>query len=87
MGRYLVYCVFVIVPFYTYSYGFLSGGKKDSGVKLCVLVRLLSAMSFSHFGEIWLAGTHGGGISSGMSCIHLPCTRGLHPEAECNKVL
>jgi len=50
MGRYLVYCVFVIVPFYTYSYGFLSGGKKDSGVKLCVLVRLLSAMSFSHFG-------------------------------------
>jgi len=23
-------------------------------------------MSFSHFGELWLAGSHGGGIISGM---------------------
>jgi len=36
-------------------------------VKLCMLVRVLSAMmSFSHFGELWLAGSHGGGITSGM---------------------
>ena len=40
--------------------------EKDSGVKLCMLVRLLSAMSFSHFGELWLAWSHGGGITSGM---------------------
>ena len=30
--------------------------EKDSGVKLCRLVRLLSGMSFSHFCELWLAG-------------------------------
>jgi len=24
-------------------------------------------MSFSRFGELWLAGSHGGGITSGMS--------------------
>jgi len=23
-------------------------------------------MSFSHFGELWLAGSHGGGITCGM---------------------
>jgi len=40
--------------------------EKDSGVKLCMLVRLLSRMSFSHFGELWLAGSHGGGITSRM---------------------
>jgi len=34
------------------SYGF-SAAEKDSGVKLCVLVRLLSEMSFSHLGELW----------------------------------
>ena len=35
-------------------------------MKLFLLVRLLSGMSFSHFGELWLAGSHGGGITSGM---------------------
>jgi len=35
-----------------------------SGVKLHMLVRLLSGTSFSHFGELWLAGRHGGGITS-----------------------
>jgi len=29
-------------------------------------VQLLSGMSFSHFGELWLAWSHGGGITSGM---------------------
>jgi len=24
-------------------------------------------MSFSHFGELWLAGSHGGGITSGRA--------------------
>jgi len=47
-----------------YHYGFLSG-EKDSGMKLRMLVRLLSGMSFSHF-ELWLTGSHSGGITSGM---------------------
>ena len=33
-----------------------SAAEKDSGVKLCVLFRLLSEMSFSHFGELWPRG-------------------------------
>jgi len=28
-------------------------------------------MSFFHFGELWFAGSHGGGITSGMSYIHI----------------
>jgi len=35
-------------------------------VKFCTHVRLLSGQVFSHFGELWLAGSHGGGITSGM---------------------
>jgi len=27
--------------------------EKDSGVKLCMLVQILSGMSFSHFGELY----------------------------------
>jgi len=42
----------------------LSAAEKGRGVKFCVLVRLLCAMSFSHFGQLWLAGSHGGGITS-----------------------
>jgi len=30
-------------------------------------VRLLSGQVFSHFGELWLAWSHGGGITSRMS--------------------
>ena len=48
-----------------------SAAEKDRGVKLCTLVRLLSATSFSHFGELWLAGSHGGGISCGISYIEI----------------
>jgi len=29
-------------------------------------VWLLSGQVFPHFGELWLAGSHGGGITSGM---------------------
>ena len=54
-----------------YGYGFLSGGK-DSGVKLRTLLRLLSGQVFpSHFGELCLAWSHGGGITSGMSYIEI----------------
>jgi len=34
-------------------------------------VRLLSGQIFSHFGELWLVGSHGGSITSGMSYIHI----------------
>jgi len=35
-------------------------------VKFCMRVRLLSGQVFSHFVELWLVGSHGGGITSGM---------------------
>jgi len=44
---------------------------KDRVVKFCMHVRLLSTMSFSRFGELWLAGSHGGGITSGSECMQL----------------
>jgi len=34
-------------------------------------VRLLSGQVFSHFGELWLTGSHGGGITFGMSYIEI----------------
>jgi len=40
-----------------------SATEKDSGVKLGMLVRLLSGQVFSHFGELWLAWSYGGGIT------------------------
>jgi len=48
-----------------------SAAEKDIGVKLCTRVRLLSGQVFSHFGELWLARSHGGGITSGMSYIEV----------------
>ena len=48
-----------------------SAAEKDRGVKLCMLVRLLSEQVFSYFGELWLAWSHGGGISSGMSYMEI----------------
>ena len=48
-----------------------SAAKKGSGVKLRMLVRLLSGQVFSHFGELRLAWSHGGGITSGMSYIQI----------------
>jgi len=45
--------------------------KKDRGVKFCIRVRLLSREVFSHFGELWIAGSDGNGITSEMSCIEV----------------
>ena len=45
--------------------------EKGSSVKLRTLLRLLSRQFFSHFGELWLAWSHGGGITSGMSYIQI----------------
>jgi len=48
-----------------------SSAKKDSSVKLRMLVQLLSGQVFSHFGELWLAWSHGGSITSGVSYIQI----------------
>jgi len=48
-----------------------SAAEKDSGVKLRMIVRLLSGQVFSHFGELWLVWSHGDGITSGMSYIQI----------------
>jgi len=33
-----------------------SEAEKASGMKLCILLRLLFEMNFSHFGELWPRG-------------------------------
>ena len=45
---------------------YVSAAKKDRGVKFRMRVRLVSGQVFPHFGEVWLAGSHGGGITSRM---------------------
>jgi len=47
-------CLFVCLHVCTVTD--FSAAEKDSGVKLRMLVRLLSGMSFSDFGEIWPRG-------------------------------
>ena len=48
-----------------------SAAEKGGGVKLRMLVRLLSWQVLSHVGELWLAWSHGCGITSGMSYIEV----------------
>jgi len=48
-----------------------SAAEKDRGVKFCMRVGLLSGQVFSHFGELWHAGSHGGGITSGTRYIEI----------------
>jgi len=64
---YLVYCGFACFCTITD----FSVAEKDRGVKFCMCVSLLSGQVFSHFGELWLAMSHGGGITSGMSYIKI----------------
>jgi len=63
---YLVYCVYVFVCLFVVRLRISQRRKKIGGVKLRMHVRLLSAQVFSHFGELWLAWSHGSGINSGM---------------------
>jgi len=56
MGDTYVYCVFVFCTVTD-----LSAAEKGRGVKFCMHVGLLSGQVFSPFGELWLAGSHGGG--------------------------
>jgi len=57
--------------FFVYTVTDFSAAEKDRGVKFCMRVRILSGQIFSHFGELWLAGSHGGGITSVMSYIEI----------------
>jgi len=56
----------VCLFFYICTVTDFSAAEKDSGMKPCMRVRLLSGQVFSHFGELWLVWSHGGGITSGM---------------------
>jgi len=58
--------LFTVCFRFVYTVTDFSAAEKDKNEKFCVRVRLLSGISFSHFGEIWLAGSHGSGITSGM---------------------
>ena len=60
-------CLFLFVC----TVGDFSAAEKDMGVKFCTHVRLLSGQVCSDFGELWLAWSHGGGITSGMSYIEI----------------
>ena len=59
----------VLFVFFVYTVTDFSAAEKDRGVKFCTSVRLLAGISFSHFGELWLAESHGGGISFGMYAV------------------
>jgi len=49
----LLYVFFLFVCFF------------DRGVKFCTRVRLLPVQVFSHFGELWLAWSHGAALHPG----------------------
>jgi len=67
MGGYLVYCVVVCLFVFVCTVTDFSSAERARGVKFCTRVGLLSGQVFSPFGEDWLAGSHGGGITSGMN--------------------
>jgi len=54
-----------------------STAEKVTGVKFCMLVRLLSGQVFSHFGDFRLAGSHGGALLRGCTHRRTGATRRL----------
>jgi len=63
-----LWCVcFLVCLFVFCTVTDFSVAEKDRGMKFCMRVWLLSGQVFSHFGELWLAWSHGGGITSRMS--------------------
>ena len=61
-----VFCLSLCLSFCMYAtITDFSAVEKDNGAKFCTLVRLLSGISFSDFSELWLAWSHGGGITTG----------------------
>jgi len=65
-------CVFCLF-FFLCTVPDFSAVEKDRGVKLCMLVRLLSGQVFSRFVERWLTWSNGGDITSEMSYIRSRC--------------
>jgi len=54
------------------GYGFLSGGKRYRRETWhACSTSLLSGQVFFHFGELWFAWSHGGGITFGMNYIEV----------------
>ena len=58
---------FVFFVFFVCTVTDFSATERARGVKFCMPVGLLSGQVFSPFGEDWLTGSHGGGITSGMN--------------------
>ena len=54
------------VRFFVCTVPDFSAAEKDRGVKFCMHVGLLSGQVLSPFGELWLAGSHGAALFSGM---------------------
>jgi len=60
--------VFVCHFLFVCTLAHFSAAEKARGVKFCVRVGPLPGQVFSPFGELWLAGSYGGGgITSGMN--------------------
>ena len=68
VSLFVCFCLF----FFVCTVTVFSAAEKARGVKFCMHVGLLSEQVFSPFSEDWLAGSHGGGITSGMN---VPVTR------------
>ena len=68
---YLVYCVFVSFCLFVCTVTDFSAAEKGRDVKFCTRVQLVSRQVFSHFGELCLTWSYGGGITSGMSHIEI----------------
>ena len=58
-----VFCLFFVC---LCGYGFLSGGKRKGREILHAYSTILYGQVCSRFGVLWLAGSHGGDITSGM---------------------
>jgi len=65
LGVFSLLCVILFVILFVCTVTDFSATEKDRGVKFCMRVGLLSRQVFSPFGELWLAGSHGGGILCG----------------------
>ena len=64
------FTVFLFFLFVFLYYTDFSVAERARGVKFCMRIVLLSGQVFSPFGEDWLAGSHGGGITLRDICGH-----------------
>ena len=70
IGLLSLLCVFCLFFLFLCTVTDFSAAKKGNGVKFCMRVGLLSGQVFSPFGELWLAGSHGVGITFRDICGH-----------------